>query len=419
MKLIKTTFFSAVITFIRIVSGFVASKAVAIFTGPPGVALIGAFTNFITIILTFANGAINTGLVKYTAEFNEDENELKALFSTSLKISIFCSTIVGIILILLAPYLSSLIFIKQEYSNPIRVLGLTIILYSLNSLLISILNGKGQIKTYTIVNTVGTLVGLITTVVLVYLFKIQGALYALVLSQSVVFFVTASLIIKSSWFSWSFFNKSFDKSIAKKLSHYSLMAVITALTGPVSQILLRNILIEKLGLDSAGYWQGMMRISDGYLMLITTSLSTYYLPKLSSIKRDSELQLEIWKGYKIIIPLVFIGCVVIYIMRFFIIKTLYTSDFDKMQELFLYQLLGDFFKMASWILAYLMLAKAMTRLYVITEILFSISYVIISYFCIIYVGLIGITIAFAINYFCYFVLMLVIFRKLIFKSYKE
>ncbi len=393
-----------------------AGKTIAIFTGPVGVALVGAFTNFIAITLTFANGAINTGIVKYTAEFKEDEQELKLLFSTGVKISLFCSGIVGILLITLAPYFSFLIFIKQEYANPIRVLGLTIILYSLNSLFISILNGKGQIKNYTIVNAVGTLVGLITTVVLVYFFKIQGALYALVLSQSIVFFATVSLILKSDWFSWSFFNKTFDKAIAKKLSHYSLMAITTALTVPVSQILLRNILIEKLGIYSAGYWQGMMRISDGYLMLITTSLSTYYLPKLSSIKTDSELKLEIWKGFKIIIPTVLFGCITIYLMRIFIIQTLYTKDFFKMEELFLYQLVGDFFKMSAWILAYLMLAKAMIRLYIITEITFSLSYVLISYFCISYFGLNGTSIAFAINYIGYFFLLMLMFRKLIFTS---
>jgi O-antigen/teichoic acid export membrane protein len=414
LKLIKTTFFSAVITFIRIASGFVAGKTVAIFTGPIGVALVGAFTNFITITLTFANGAINTGIVKYTAEYNGDEKELKLLFSTGVKISLFCSGIVGILLITLAPYFSFLIFTKQEYANLIRVLGSTIILYSLNSLFISILNGKGQIKDFTIVNAVGTLVGLITTIVFVYFFKIQGALYALVLSQSVVFFATVSLIIKSDWFSWSFFNQTFNRAIAKKLSHYSLMAVVTALTGPVSQILLRNILIEKQGVESAGYWQGMMRISDGYLMLITTSLSTYYLPKMSSIKTDREMNLEIWKGYKIIVPAVLLGCITIYIIRFLIIRTLFTDDFYKMEGLFLYQLVGDFFKMLAWILAYLMLAKAMTRQYIITEIIFSISYILISYLCLNYFGLNGMSIAFAINYLGYFLLLMLLFRKLIF-----
>ncbi len=47
MQLIKTSFFSGIITIIRIASGFVANKVVAVYTGPSGVAVIGAFTNFI------------------------------------------------------------------------------------------------------------------------------------------------------------------------------------------------------------------------------------------------------------------------------------------------------------------------------------------------------------------------------------
>lgn len=415
MKLIKTSFFSAIITFIRIASSFVAGKVVALFTGPAGVALIGQFSNFITIALTFANGAINMGVIKYTAEFEGDEQKLKKLFSTSLKISIYSSSIFGLILLCVATYISQWLFHSPLYINPLRVLGVTIILYSLNTLLISILNGKKQIKTYTIVNTVGSIVGLVFTVVLVFFYKVSGALYALVLAQSIVFFVTLILVIKSDWFSRSYFNQPFDKGIARNLSKFSLMAISSALTLPVSQIILRNMVINKLGVNSAGYWQGMMRVSDGYLLLITTSLSTYYLPKLASLHTDEDMRKEILQGYKIILPAVFIGCVLIYFLRFFIIHLLYTKEFEAMSGLFIFQLIGDFFKMAAWILGYLMLAKAMTKAYIITETIFSISNVLLGYLCIHLFKLNGITIAFAINYFIYLIIMVVIFRKLLFK----
>lgn len=413
MKLIKTTFFSAIITFIRVASGFVASKVVAMFTGPAGVALIGAFLNFITIVLTFANGAINTGVVKYTSEYNKDADKLKSLFSTAFKISVYCSAVVGLLLLILASFFSTLIFTHDAYTGPIRVLGITIVFYSLNSLLISILNGMGQIKIYTIVNTWGSIIGLIFTLGLVYLYRIEGALYALVLAQSIVFFVTVALIIKSPWFSWSYFKNPCDKILAIKLSHYSFMAIVSVLTLPVSQIILRNMLIDKIGLNSAGYWQGMMRISDGYLMLITSSLSIYYLPKLSALKTNQEIRKEVFSVYKIMLPTVFIGCCCIYFLRIFIIKTLYNEGFMKMESLFFWQLIGDFFKMAAWVLSYLMLAKAMSKAFIITEIAFSVTNVIFSYYFIKIFHLEGITIAFALNYLLYFLTMIFIFRKLL------
>jgi len=383
-------------------------------TGPAGVAIIGAFSNFITIILIFANGAINSGVVKYTAEYDGDDIQLKSLFSTSLKISVYCSIIVGLLLIVFAPYWAEWLLTNNLYTNVIRVLGITIVLYSLNTLLISILNGKGQIKSYTIVNAVGSIIGLIMTVVLVYFYKVQGALYSLVLTPSIVFFVTATLIVKAQWFKWDYFKQAFDKTIGKKLSHFSLMALISAVTVPVAEIVLRNMVIDKVNISSAGYWQGMMKVSDGYLLLITTSLSTYYLPKLSSLKTDEELRDEIYSGYKIIIPAVLLGCCAIYFLRFFIIHVLFTSDFLEMESLFIWQLAGDFLKMCAWVLAYLMLAKAMTKAFILTEVIFNVSYVVLGYVFLNIFHLKGVTIAFALNYFIYLITMILLFRKLLF-----
>lgn len=416
MKLVKTSLFSAGTTIVRIASGFVAGKVVAIFTGPAGVALIGAFNNFIAIVLTFANGAINTGVIKYTAEYGDDETKLKQLFSTALKISVVCSIAIGGILIFLGAYISAWLFTSHQYADPVRVLGFTIVLYSLNSLVIAILNGKGQIRIYSIVNATGSIVSLLLTALLSYYYHIEGALYALVLGQSIIFFITMFIVAKSTWFRPAYFRQAFDKVTALKLSHYSMMAIVTALTVPVSQIVLRNILINELGIDAAGSWQGMMRISDGYLMIITTSLSTYYLPKLSSLKSDGEIRKEIFSGYKIILPVVLLGCLAIYLLRFIIIQLLYTPAFLPMESMFFWQLLGDFFKMAAWLLAYVMLARSMTKVYIFTEIFFSVTYVAIGYVLVNMFQLKGAAIAFSINYFIYFIIMILIFRKLIFRK---
>ena len=65
------------------------TKIVAIIIGASGVAIVGAFANFIAIILAFANGAINNGIVKYSSEYKSDEQKSKELFSTSFRISLF------------------------------------------------------------------------------------------------------------------------------------------------------------------------------------------------------------------------------------------------------------------------------------------------------------------------------------------
>ena len=77
MTLIKTSVLSAIATIIKIISGFVINKVVAIYVGPSGLAIIGQLQNFMELIVTFSNGAITNGVVKYTAEYQTIEQKKK------------------------------------------------------------------------------------------------------------------------------------------------------------------------------------------------------------------------------------------------------------------------------------------------------------------------------------------------------
>jgi PST family polysaccharide transporter len=82
-----------------------------------------------------------------------------------------------------------------------------------------------------------------------------------------------------------------------------------------------------------------------------------------------------------------------------------------MSTLFKFQLIGDFFKIISWLIAYIMIAKSLTRIYVFTEILFSISYVLMSIFFFNQNGLLGLSFAYMLNYLFYFLYLLIFFKK--------
>ena len=110
------------------------------------------------------------------------------------------------------------------------------------------------------------------------------------------------------------------------------------------------------------------------------------------------------------------GLLIIYFFKHFIVSTLFTEDFLPMESLFMYQLIGDFFKIASWLLAFNMVAKSMTKTFIITEIAVSISFVLLSLYLVKINGIVGITKAYMINYIAYFLTMIVIFRRIIFSK---
>lgn len=414
--ILKIFSLNAVATLIKMLTSFVSIKVVAVLIGPPGIALLGQLNNFSSIFLSISTGGLNNGITKYVAENADDCKEIKKYLSTSLWIISILSLLTGLTLIVGANYFSVLILHDVKYRLVMFIFGFSISFYALNNYLISIINGFKQFKTFVIVNIVGSILSLIFTIILSISYGIIGALIAAVTFQSVIFAFTIYRCYKCHWFRRENFIGRFDKIAGKKLAHYSYMALVTAVTVPISQLYIRGYLTEKTSLTDAGIWEGMNRISGMYLMVITTSLSIYYLPRLSELKDRTNLRKEIFSLYKMFIPFLIIITTTIYFCRDYIVAILFNNDFKSMTDLFFYQLLGDLFKLSSWILSFVMVAKSMTAHFIITEVTFSITFTLLSVFFINRNGNVGATIAFAVNYFIYLIVMIVIFRKLLFSK---
>jgi len=106
-----------------------------------------------------------------------------------------------------------------------------------------------------------------------------------------------------------------------------------------------------------------------------------------------------------VMPVVIIFAIIIYIFKDFIINLIFTEEFMPMSELFAYQLTGDIFKIASWLLGFILIAKAKTLFFIVKEIFIVFLFVLLSIIFISKFGLIGITQAFLVVYIINFVIL--------------
>ena len=412
--LVKVSSLNAVATLVRMITGFISVKIVAVLIGPSGVALLGQLNNFTNIIQSISAGGINTGVTKHIAQFHDSPKKYSLFLTTAVRINTTLSVICGLVLIVGAGFFSNLILKDTQYKSVFYIFGVTVILYALNALLVAMINGFREFKKYVTINIAGSLAGLLFTLVLSLRFGVYGSLVALVTYQSVIFFVTLLLVSKSHWFHWKIFFGPFSKTAAIKLGHYSLMALTAGLLGPAGQLLVRDFITSHSSLDEAGLWEGVNRISTMYLMIITTSFSVYYLPRLSSLKTDWEIREEVFRVYKFLLPFLFVTSLLIYLFRDLIIHILFDAKFSGMGELFGYQMIGNFFKMATWALTYLYLARAMTKQYILLEFVSNLLFVLFSIIFILNFKTIGATIGYAFTFLLTFIINLIVFRKLLF-----
>ena len=417
-SLIKTTLLSSISTSLKTLLSLVTTKIIAIYLGPAGIAVLGNFNNFLSIILNFSTCGINNGIVKYIAEFHANEQKRKEIVKTSVFIVLLCTFFSSLYVVAFAGDLAVTLLRDPEYTNIFYLLGVSLIFFSLSSVFLSILNGLKEISKYFFINIISSILSTVFSIFLIYYWNLSGALLAIIITQSLTFLLCIILIKKENSFSFSDFYPTFNKESTINLSHYSLMSIVASLTLPLAYIFLRTYITNTISLDAAGYWQGIVGISGAYLAMVTTSLSVYYLPRLSEIDNQRELKKEILSGYKILLPIVAILSLGLYFFREFIILTFYSEQFLPMMDLFTFQLIGDFIKICAWLLSYILIAKAMTRIFIVGEVVFTGSFILLSILFLNAYGLIGITYAYALNYCFYLIFLILIFRSLLFREQK-
>ena len=381
-------------------------------------ALVGNMRNFFTSIETVSTLGFQNGIVKYAAESQEDEVALKKVIST-IFISLLCTAILlAIVLFFFSGYWNDQVFgSENQYDFVFKLLALALPWYVVNVFLISIINGFGRFKSVIYINIFGNIIGLVVSILLIFQFKVSGALASVALTPALLFLLSFYYINKEISLRKNISIQCFDFSLIKKLSSYSMMAVVYGCVGPLVYLAIRNNVIDKLGLEQAGYWSAMERISANYLLFVSTLLTVYFLPKLVLAKTNQETKKVFFSFYKTILPLFIIGLVAIYFLRFYIIDLLFTVAFLPVSKLFFWQLIGDVLKVASIILGYEFFAKKMTLAFILTE-LMSLG---ILYFSTIYFikafEMEGIVMAYAFTYAIYLLVLIVFFRKILFVKY--
>jgi polysaccharide transporter, PST family len=411
MSLVKTSLLNGIAVAVRVASALVLNKILAVYVGPAGYAVIGQFQNAVSIIVGLAGGVVATGVTKATAQHFDDETKQHAVWQTALRLSLLASLIAAVLLLLMEASLARWLLHRADMSSVFVWMALTLPAMAANNLLLAIVNGKKDISIYVTANIVGSLVSLFLVGFLAFHFGLYGTLVAYVISPAIVLLVTALIVARRDWFKIKFLWGQMSRPALRELSGFALMGLTSAMTVPTSYMLIRDFLATSLSLTAAGYWQASWKISEIYLMLVTTTLSAYYLPRIAEIRSAPDLKNEIIKVYRFVMPIVAIGAASIYFLRDLIIETLFTADFFPMRELFPWQLVGDVIKIGSWMLAYIMLGRMMVKFFVLTEIAFSGLFVLQSFIFVKIFGVVGASIAYAVNYAIYWAVMIFIIRK--------
>lgn len=412
--LYKALSLNSISILLKIGIGFITSKVIAVFLGPSGMALVGNFRNFISSTEAFATLGFETGLVKYVAEHKDEKVKLTQTLSTVFISVVTASIVIASILFFGSNYFNHLIFNGFDFSFVFKLFALALPFYIANIFLVATINGFGSYKKVVAINIIGNFIGLLLTVFLIYNYKINGALVAIIFTPALLFFVSFFFLNKEIRILKHVHFRFYSASKLNKLTSYSLMAIVSSVIGPMVLFAVRKNIIHHIGLKEAGFWEAMNRMSTYYFLFITSILGLYFLPKLAVAKDKSETKKLFWSYYKGIMPIFLVGLLLIFVLKEYIIGLVFTKDFLPIAKLFFWQLIGDALKAASYILGFQFYAKKLTKAFIVSEICsLAVLYGSSLYFMNLF-QLEGIVMAYAFTYLVYLIVLATYFRKSLF-----
>jgi len=392
---------SAVSVVFKIAVFLVIGKALAIFAGPTGLAFFGQAQSFVTLIITFSTGITATALVHYSSQRRDQRQFLGQIFASSLLVNILIASISLIVSLVFSDAISQKLFSNRESGRLIGLLALSGLAAAYYFCIQSMLNGLQKLKPYILFNIFSNIALLVCVLAFTLTTSVPWLAIGLPVSHAamalIAWYMGRDLPFSVTRPNWPVFFKIH----LRRFAPFALMALATSISGPLTQLLLRSALSDKFSWHETGFWQAVLRLSDGYLLVVTTALSAYYLPRFSSAEGARSLRQELVRYYKLVVPAVVAGSIVLYAARDVVIGIVFDRSFLPAGDLYGAQLLGDSFKLIGWIFTYLQISRRQWKIFTCIEIGFGILYYLLAVTMIDAIGIGGITNAYATTAFIY------------------
>lgn len=403
-KFASITFLTSLLTIFRMGAGFLISKVVAVYAGPAGLATLGQLQSFITMLNGITSAPNSVGLIKFTAKnANSSYRKCALWWRASFQLSFLLFTLASTICLLFSKEMALYIFNDQAYSLYINICVLMLPFSILGTTLASVLNGYQNYKKYFIVTFSSVFMSTVIMLIMMHYFSIKGALLSASFQLGLIGILSLIITLRESWLKCKFWIGKTKSRYRKEVFDYVQIALISVIVMPAALIVLRKQMSITLGWGVTGEWQLVWKISEVYLSVITISLGTYFLPRLSKLKKYDEIIKEINGVAIFAMPFVIFSALVVYLCRDIAISILFTEEFNGARELFAVQLMGDVVKIASWLYAYPMISLGAKKWFIFSELAFGAFLVFFGLLFMKMWGAHGLNLAYLTTYAIYFI----------------
>lgn len=396
----------------QIVIQILRSKFVAVLLGPEGMGISGLLLSGTQLVQSFTSLGLSQSAVRDVAEANgsSDVNKVKRTISVLRKL-VWITGLSGMLVVVLAsPLLSKTSFGDYSFTLSFIFLSVIMLFDQLSAGQKVALQGLRKYSYLAKATAIGMTSGLIISIPLYYLWGKDGIVPAFVVNS----FVT---LLLSKYFSDKLKINSIKVSIkdcfteGKKMMTLGLVMSLSGILVYACAYIVKAFISNNGGLAEVGLFNAGFTIVNVYVGMVFSAMSTDYYPRLAAVSNDDKKCSELISRQSevsllILSPVISVALIFTPIM----LSILYSDKFLLANEYVRWALFGMLFRTLSWSIGNVFFAKGESKLCTFTTITFNILFLIDDLIWYYFMGVAGLGISFALNYFLHLISVYLIAR---------
>lgn len=391
---------------IAILCSVIRTKCIALWLGSAGIGIFGLYNSALDVINQLAQLNLRQSGVR---EISGAPSHRRVFLSVVVRrLGAILGCLGAIVTLMLSPVLSRATFGDSSHTLPFMALAIVVFLNALTAGEQAVLQANGSFGRLARASLWGGVVATVVSVVLIKFYSFDAIVPSIIVFSV---FTAVAFFIKRDRYDCgklSIKDVATASSPILRLGVYMTAAMFITV---LAQYIFLAWMRSRVGDSGVGIYQSGYTIVNQYVSLAFTAMAVEFFPRVSGVagsrRRTSifvrhEMSMLLWGLLGVIV--LFINVVPL------VIRVLYDSTFLAVNAYVTIAVTGTVFKAVSFVMAFVILARGDGRIYLITELVSSVLYLVFNIAGYRIGGLTGLGAAYVAWYLAYVAIVFSVYR---------
>ena len=384
----------------------VATKVWALRVGAPGLGDMALLQSLLGIVSLITGAGAGSGIIQFGTRMEDDGDghAFGTLYAAAWVIVVIGGILGTVTLLVLRECVSQLVLGSTSHENEVPIICIALFLTLANGVQLGSLNAIHNVGAMAKCAGISGFSGSAVSCVAVLILGMPGIPWAFLAS-------TATSCIVST-----IFVRRLHRGIRRRhpwcevlprvqtLLRFGIPFAASTLFSAGVQLVMPIFVLHSLGSSCVGFYRAATAIGCTYIGFLLLSLAQDFYPRvLAAIPNgrselsdlmNRELRLVLLVGTPLVVVTMSLAPVAV--------PVLYSIRFLPAVEILRWQLIGDIFRLSSWTMSFVALARCGSMAFLLTEIVGGVSTLVASWVCMRDFGIAGAGIGYLIGYVAYF-----------------